>query len=74
MPFPNKRRDRLNTLSEDERNVLQAALRESDAEDFATDEEIQAAYCRFLSQPRLPQVAKFFDRVGQDPPRHELLS
>jgi hypothetical protein len=35
------------TLSEDERRVLQSAWRESEAEDFATDEEVQAAYRRF---------------------------
>jgi hypothetical protein len=34
-------------LSEDERRVLEAALRESEAEDFASDEEIEAAYRRF---------------------------
>jgi hypothetical protein len=35
------------TLSEDERRVLQAAWRESEVEDFATDEEVKAAYRRF---------------------------
>lgn len=35
------------TLSEDERGVLQLAWRESEAEDFATDKEVQAAYRRF---------------------------
>ena len=34
-------------LSEDERQVLQAAWRESEADDFASDEEVQAAYRRF---------------------------
>jgi hypothetical protein len=34
-------------LSEDERRVLEAAWRESEAEDFATDEEVKAAYRRF---------------------------
>jgi hypothetical protein len=35
------------TLNEDERRVLQAAWRESEAEDFATDDEVEAAYRRF---------------------------
>jgi len=35
------------SLSEDERRVLEAAWRESEAEDFATDEEVKAAYRRF---------------------------
>jgi hypothetical protein len=34
-------------LSEDERLVLEAAWRESEAEDFASDEEVKAAYRRF---------------------------
>jgi hypothetical protein len=34
-------------LSEDERRVLQAAWRESEIEDFATEEEVKAAYRRF---------------------------
>ncbi|HKZ96556.1 MAG TPA: hypothetical protein VJ045_06205 [Hyphomicrobiaceae bacterium] len=34
-------------LSEDERRVLEAAWRESEAEDFASDEEIEEAYRRF---------------------------
>jgi hypothetical protein len=33
--------------SEDERRVLQAAWRESEIEDFATEEEVKAAYRRF---------------------------
>lgn len=34
-------------LSDDERRVLEAAWRESEAGDFATDEEVRAAYRRF---------------------------
>jgi len=34
-------------LSEDERRVLEAAWRESESEDFASDEEVKAAYRRF---------------------------
>ena len=34
-------------LSDDERRVLEAAWRESEAEDFASEEEIKAAYDRF---------------------------
>jgi hypothetical protein len=34
-------------VSDDERRVLEAAWRESEAEDFASDEEINAAYRRF---------------------------
>ncbi len=35
------------TLSEDERRILEAAWRESEAEDFATDDIVRAAYRRF---------------------------
>ncbi len=34
-------------LTDDERRDLQAAWQESEAEDFATDKEVQAAYHRF---------------------------
>jgi hypothetical protein len=35
------------TLTDDERLALQAAWQESEAEDFATDQEVKAAYRRF---------------------------
>ena len=34
-------------LTEDERRVLEAAWRESEVEDFASEEEVKAAYRRF---------------------------
>ena len=34
-------------LTDDERRDLQAAWQESEAEDFATDKEVRAAYHRF---------------------------
>ncbi len=34
-------------LSDDERSILEAAWRESEAEDFATSDEVKAAYRRF---------------------------
>ena len=34
-------------LSDDERRTLEAAWEESEAEDFATDDEVMAAYRRF---------------------------
>lgn len=34
-------------LSDDERRDLKAAWRESEAEDFATDDEVKAVYRRF---------------------------
>jgi hypothetical protein len=36
-------------LSEDERRVLAAAWRESEVEDFASEEEVKAAYRRFTA-------------------------
>jgi hypothetical protein len=35
------------TLTDDERLALQAAWQKSEAEDFATDQEVKAAYRRF---------------------------
>lgn len=35
------------TLTDDERLALQAAWQESEVEDFATDQEVKAAYRRF---------------------------
>jgi len=36
-------------LSEDERRVLETAWRQSEVEDFASEEEVKAAYRRFTA-------------------------